>query len=409
MGLRVAVLGFASSLHDESWWKAQWRLGLEELKAAGLKIVEEQVLLDDRRPELPPNVQGAVIMVLTGGTSKRVAQALRLFNRPAVLIALPQHNSLASALEARAYLRPHRWVKLIRVSAGWGLAAAEFLKAAVEARSKLACKVLALGGMSVNATLERAGPEVLHKRLGVQVMEVGEARLARALEGVGNGEVEEFLRGLPQPLGASPLLRGPARVYLASKRLIEEEGALGVTFNCFSLLSLTKCTPCLAVSRLIDEGVLAVCEAEAPTLGAATIVHRLLGLPFFVANVINAEGGRVRVAHCTAPLSMGAGTAVALPHFESGLPAGLGVEIRRGPATLLSFDRGLEELIVTVGAVEGSSLREEGACRTQALVKVDCEGLIDEAPGGHLVLVHGDYVEELRRASEALEVKFRKL
>lgn len=404
----MALLGFASSLHDESWWRAQWERGLEELRAAGLKVVGEQLIVGgEARPKLPSNVQGVIALVLTGGTSKQVAKALQLLNRPAVLVALPWHNSLASALEARAYLKPHKWLKIVRGAPGWGLKVVEFLKEAADARGRLACKVLALGGMSIDASLERAGPEQLYGRLGIQVVEVASSRLSLALEGVRDSEVEDLLHKLPEPLKHLPRLREPARLYLASKRLVEEEGASGVTFNCFSLLGLTKCTPCLAVSKLIDEGVLAVCEAEAPTLGAAAVVHRLLGLPFFVANIIDVEGAVLKVAHCTAPLSMGIGAVEAMPHFESGLPAGLDVEIARGPVSLLCFNRELEELVVARGVVEASSLRERWACRTQALVRVDCEEFVDEAPGGHLLIVYGDLVGRLQKISEALGVKFR--
>lgn len=409
MGLRVALLGFASSLHDESWWRAQWERGLEELKAAGLRVVGEQLVIGVARPKLPLNVQGVVAVVLTGGTSKQVAKALQLFDKPAVLVALPRHNSLASALEARAYLKPRRWLKIIHGAPGWGLKAAEFLKEGAGVRAKLACKLLALGGMSADTFLERAGPEQLYTRLGIQVMEVANTRLSLALEEVKGNEVEGLLKRLPEPLKASPQLREPARLYLASRRLIEEEGASGVAFNCFNLLNLTKCTPCLAVSRLIDEGILAVCEAEAPTLGAAAVVHRLLGLPFFVANIVDVEGSMVKVAHCTAPLSIGTGYVEVLPHFESGLPASLDVEVARGSVSLLCFDRELEELTVAKGTVEASSLKERGLCRTQALVKVCCEGLVDEAPGGHLVMAYGDLVERLQKISEALGVKFRRV
>jgi len=404
--MKVAALGFASPLHDEAWWREAWAHGVEELRSAGLKVAEELVI--EARPGFkpPPGVQGVVAVILTGGTSKQVAKALRGLAKPAVLVAFPRHNSLPSALEARAYLKPWRWVKVVQATPGWGVEVANFLREALNTRKVLSGRVLAIGGMSMDATLERVGAERLAERLGLEVIDVGSAELGQALEKVEEREVDEALKRLPMPLRHADQLKQPLRLYLAAKRLLEAEAAIGVTFNCFKLLNVARSTPCLAVSMLIDEGFLAVCEAEPPLVGASAIVHRLLEAPYFIANVVEARGDLAKLAHCTAPVSMGAGRVDVLPHFESGLPMALDVELKKGAVTLLSFDKEILSLVAATGWLEASRLREEGLCRTQALVKVEgLKDLVDVAPGGHLLLAYGDLRRRLRQVAEALEIK----
>ncbi len=408
--MRIAAVGFASLLHDEAWWRSSWKTCLEELEAAGLKVAESFIAEPGRPLEPPSGVRGVVAIVLTGGTSKQVARFLLKVGRPAVLVALKRHNSLPSALEARAYLRPWRWVKLVQAEPGWGVEVADYLRKAVEARERLKGRLLAIGGASIDASLEQAGPEKLASLLGVEVVDVEASRLREAMEAVGDAELRDAVERPPPSIKLSGAIESPVRLYLAAKRLIEEERATGVTFNCFRLLEVVGCTPCLAVSKLIDEGVLAVCEAEAPTLGAAAVVNRFLDAPFFIANVSALEEGKLVLAHCTAPTSMGAGRLEALPHFESGLPLALDVELRLGEATLVSMDRGLEGLTVAYGRVVASSLKKEGLCRTQALIELrQPKDLLDAAPGGHVVLAYGDLRGRLREAAEALGLAFREV
>jgi len=408
--LRIAAVGFASPLHDEAWWRSSWKACLEELKAAGLRVAEPFIADPGRPLEPPPGARGIVAVVLTGGTSKQVARFLLKVEKPAVLVALKHHNSLPSALEARAYLRPWRWVRLVQAEPGWGAKVADHLRKAVEAREKLRGRVLAIGGASIDAQLEHLGPEKLSSLLGVEVVDVEASRLKEAMEAVCDAELKDSIEHLPPSIKLSGAIEAPVRLYLAAKRLIEEERATGVTFNCLRLLEVVGGTPCLAVSRLIDEGVLAVCEAEAPTLGAAAVVNRLLDAPFFIANVSTLEEGKLVLAHCTAPTSMGVGRLEALPHFESGLPLALDVELRLGEATLVSMDRGLGELTVAYGRVAASSLRKEGLCRTQALIELSQpRKLLEVAPGGHVVLAYGDLRGRLREAAEVLGLAFREV
>ena len=407
--LRVAVVGFASPLHSEASWRPTWRACLQELKSAGLEVVEALIAEPGASLKLPSGLQAVVAAVLTGGTSRQVARLLWDVGKPTLLIAFARHNSLPSALEARAYLRERGWARVLQAGPGWGLRAAELLKEAMKAREKLAGRVLAIGGASIDARLDPAGPEVLARRLGVEVEEVGLDEVGEAMKRVDSREVEEELKSLTRFVKLKEPVEAPVRLYLASKRLVEERRAAGATFNCFSLLPAVKCTPCIAVSRLIDEGVLAVCEAEAPTLGAAAIVHRLLGLPFFVANVAKVQGGIV-LAHCTAPASLCSGGVEAVPHFESGLPAALDVELKLGQVTLVALSKRLEGLMVSLGRVRASSLKEEGMCRTQAFVEVgDPMGVLSASPGGHFVLAYGDLRPSLRKAAEALGLDFREV
>ena len=52
-----------------------------------------------------------------------------------------------------------------------------------------------------------------------------------------------------------------ARHYFASKRLLAEHGANGLTTVCLSFCRQVG-TPCIGFMRLMDEGIVAGCEAD---------------------------------------------------------------------------------------------------------------------------------------------------
>jgi L-fucose isomerase-like protein len=55
-----------------------------------------------------------------------------------------------------------------------------------------------------------------------------------------------------------------SRMYLAIKKLLEEESTSAITINCLGLFrqGAFPAYPCLAFSRLNDEGLTGVCEAD---------------------------------------------------------------------------------------------------------------------------------------------------
>ena len=411
--MRTNLVAFASPIHPEEEWRRDLEQCLEKLRDVGLEFHEHLIVGQPhyREVKLSKRVHGTIIVFLTGGTSKSAAKILQDVAKPLIFIASPRHNALPSALEANALLREQAMAKIVMVREGYAEEVRRFLEKAKSLREESKAKILSFGGLAARADLKEASPERLAEMFNVEIEEVPYKDLEEAIIKVGEEEVETMEKRLRASMAIKDTsLTKAIRLYLATKSLLEARGADGFTFNCFNLLSKIGSTPCLTMSLLSDEGYVAVCEGEIQSIAASVLTRKLLKREFFMSNVSSYTGRTLLIAHCTAPASMAERRIDVLPHFESGLPAGLDVELKRGAVTLFNVDKGLKEIVAFKGYMKASFLKKEGFCRTQAEVEVEEPvELLSRLVGGHLLMVYGDVMEELREIAELLNLGFREL
>lgn len=206
-----------------------------------------------------------------------------------------------------------------------------------------------------------------------------------------------------------------ARVYVVLKEIIEENGYDAITANCLSgILDLVETTPCIAFQRLRDEGIPAVCEADIPQLVTTILLRYISDKPTFINDpVIVPDDNRVVVAHCTAPTKM-AGFDVeaekydAVLHHETKLGLAPSVKFSEGQkVTLAGVSHDFRKMIATDGKITRNT--DYHICISQAEVEVkNAQYLLDNFRGFHWVMVYGDWMEELKKACDLLniEVKF---
>ena len=95
-----------------------------------------------------------------------------------------------------------------------------------------------------------------------------------------------------------------ARHYFASKNLLAEHGADGLTSVCLHLCGQVG-TPCLGFSRLMDEGVAAGCEADIGSAVTMLLIHQLLGRPGYMADpLVDTAQNLFANAHCNCPTKL---------------------------------------------------------------------------------------------------------
>lgn len=113
---------------------------------------------------------------------------------------------------------------------------------------------------------------------------------------------------------------------------------------------------------------------------------------------IDAEKGRMLLAHCTVPLGGLAGYGIRT-HFESGLGVAVAGSFPEGPVTIARIGgKDLRKTWITEGEIIESP-RREGLCRTQVVVSSRSGRLREllEAPlGNHLVIARGRWAEAAR-------------
>ena len=110
-----------------------------------------------------------------------------------------------------------------------------------------------------------------------------------------------------------------SRMYVLLRSIIEKEGLSGISIDCLSfsfnpnpILPL----PCLAYTRLRDEGISAACEADVCMLLSSMFIQEISRKPSFFFNVseVNPQKSRTILRHCVAPVQLLGADADPLPY-----------------------------------------------------------------------------------------------
>ena len=186
-------------------------------------------------------------------------------------------------------------------------------------------------------------------------------------------------------------LSDAAIMYLALASICKEEHLDAVTVKCFDLLSSCKTTACLALALLNDNGVIAGCEGDIPSICTMLAIYKALGRPSFMANPASIDSDNLSIdfAHCTIPTVMV--ESCTLPsHFESGIGIGINGEVPLGNYTLCKLSgKTLERSLICNGRlVKGEYLSNR--CRTQVRFifesKAEFDAFCKARVGNHIIL-----------------------
>ena len=313
----------------------------------------------------------------------------------------------------------HSEVAAIREGAEAATAEAAGIEAArTEAASTEAATaeslVKALGGCTIGLIGE-ASPwliasgidkEALSKRCGVSFREICIGTLAdkylgyrelwknHTLSAGARAELDEVLCRFSCSLEGDRTtedLSDAAIMYLALASICKEEHLDAVTVKCFDLLSSCKTTACLALALLNDNGKIAGCEGDIPSICTMLAVYKALGRPSFMANPASIDSDNLSIdfAHCTIPTAMV--ESCTLPsHFESGIGIGINGEVPLGNYTLCKLSgKTLERSLICNGRlVKGEYLSNR--CRTQVRFifesKAEFDAFSKARVGNHIIL-----------------------
>ena len=274
--------------------------------------------------------------------------------------------------------------------------------------------VKALGGCTIGLIGE-ASPwliasgidkEALSERCGVSFREISIGTLAdkylgyrelwenHTLSAGARAELDEVLCRFSCSLEGDRTtedLSDAAIMYLALASICKEEHLDAVTVKCFDLLSSCKTTACLALALLNDNGIIAGCEGDIPSICTMLAVYKALGKPSFMANPASIDSDNLSIdfAHCTIPTVMVENCT--LPsHFESGIGIGINGEVPLGNYTLCKLSgKTLERSLIFNGRlVKGEYLSNR--CRTQVRFifesKAEFDAFSKARVGNHIIL-----------------------
>lgn len=431
--MQINLSLISSSLHNITELSQKRMEVIEALKALGDVSIFKNSSPASCGIEIATGEIVNVAYILTGGTESLF---IKLFGENCsrlgniTIISDAYHNSLAASQEICTWLYnngvQHRHIHIPLHSPDATLNRLPTLLCAespapqrTECHSEVAATsadalVKALGGCTIGLIGE-ASPwliasgidkEALSERCGVSFREISIGTLAdkylgyrelwknHTLSAGARAELDEVLCRFSCSLEGDRTaedLSDAAIMYLALASICKEEHLDAVTVKCFDLLSSCKTTACLALALLNDNGIIAGCEGDIPSICTMLAIYKALGRPSFMANPASIDSDNLSIdfAHCTIPTVMVEGCT--LPsHFESGIGIGINGEVPLGNYTLCKLSgKTLERSLICNGRlVKGEYLSNR--CRTQVRFIFDSKAEFDAFSkarvGNHIIL-----------------------
>lgn len=194
--------------------------------------------------------------------------------------------------------------------------------------------------------------------------------------------------------------------YVVARAILERERGDGISMNCLGALGNSEVSlPCIAWSRMLDQGVPAACEADVGACLTHALVQYLFGKPGFQQDPVADTGDRTLIgAHCTCPTRLdgcnsqpepfklsyhhGRRDAVPIPTWRQDQRVSIAdIELRKDAPP---------RMLISTGDVVGNvAVPPAGGCVVSVKVRVDGVEDMLTYPGFHQIFFYGDYKDEL--------------
>ncbi|MEW6355168.1 MAG: hypothetical protein AB1696_02490 [Planctomycetota bacterium] len=220
---------------------------------------------------------------------------------------------------------------------------------------------------------------------------------------------DDYTRRARRVAGASrdDVING-VKSYIVARTILEQEQGDAITMDCLGALGRTKVSlPCIAWSRMNDDGIPAACEADLGAAATHAIVQYLFDRPGFQQDpVAETARGAIIGAHCSCPTRLNGFSRPPEPfelcHHHGNRDAVPRTLWRRGQRVtsadvLPSAKQGQPaKMIISAGEVlENVSVPPAGGCVVSVMVRFDGVTDVLAYPGFHQVFFYGDYKDEL--------------
>jgi len=207
------------------------------------------------------------------------------------------------------------------------------------------------------------------------------------------------------------------RSYIVARTLLERHEADAITMDCLGALGHRKVSlPCIAWSRMNDDGIPAACEADLGAVATHTIVQYLFDRPGFQQDPV-AETARVAVigAHCSCPTKLNGFAAPPEPFdlvHHHGVRDATTRTLWRVGQRVTSLDvipapkGGRPKMIISAGqVVDNVAVPPAGGCVVSVMVKFDGVDEVLAYPGFHQVFFYGDFKRELAHFCRLFDIE----
>lgn len=230
---------------------------------------------------------------------------------------------------------------------------------------------------------------------------------------------EDYLRRARRRTGPTrqDVING-VKGYFVARRILEREKADAITMDCLgALANVGVSLPCIAWSRMNDEGIPAACEADYGAVASHIIVQYLFGRPGFQQDpVADTVHNAIIGAHCSSPTRLNGFNQPAEPfdlvHHHGNRDAVPRTLWRKGqritsidvlPGGDSSFRGGVRSthkarVLISAGTVLNNvNMPPNGGCVVSVRVKFDGDQEVLNFPGFHQLFFYGDYRRQLEQ------------
>jgi len=220
---------------------------------------------------------------------------------------------------------------------------------------------------------------------------------------------DQYMRRARRRIGATgqDVING-LRSYCVAGRILEREGGDAITMDCLGALgNIDVSLPCIAWSRMNDDGIPAACEADTGAVASLVMTHYLFDRPGFQQDpVADTSDDTIIGAHCSCATRLNGYDQPAEPfdikHHHGNRDA-VPRTIWRPGQRVTSIDllpgKGQEPSTVLVSAgtvMENKQVPPSGGCVVSVKVKFDGGQEVLSFPGFHQIFFYGDYKEQVR-------------
>lgn len=394
--MKINVIRLSNSLDPKASFKKDGDAFIDEINNE----------LFDKDYELVENDDSAlfnIVFIETGGAEQHFVKIEKDLPRPIILVSDCLNNSLPACLEIKSFLSNNKEDCILLFGKEKDIASAivEISKIEIAKRFISDANLGVIGKPSDWLIASLVDYSEVKRIYNVNLIDITSKELKLEID---KGLLENIpnLAKYKKLAKNDEVLTGALTIYSGIKRIIERYKLKGFTIRCFDLIEEYKNTSCLALAMLNDEGYIASCEGDVPSMLSMLIVKACTDKVSFQANPSRISFGdkdndnEVLFAHCTVPLSM-ANKVEFMTHFESGLGIGIRGELSKGEVTIFKLARDLKSNLLISGSIK-ENLTLPNYCRTQVLVKIEDEELyplINKSFGNHVIISYGDNSAEI--------------
>ena len=341
----------------------------------------------------------SIIFIETGGSEQKFILDVDKLKQPIILLSNCKNNSLPACFEIKTYLESKEKECVLLFGEEANIAnSIKHISKIMQAKHNIEHATLGVIGKPSDWLIaSTVNYEEAKKRYGVTLIDIESSELK---EEINKGMLTSIprLEELQNSGYDKDTLHGALLIYSGLKRIIKKYKLNGFTLRCFDLIEEYKNTACLAFAILNEEGYIATCEGDVPSMLSMLLIKEATNQPSFQANPskIDIKESNILFAHCTIPFNMLQKYEL-MTHFESGLGIGVRGTLDKNRITIFKIAPNLKDALCVTGNIK-ENLTLPNYCRTQILVNLERDELFEflkESFGNHVLIAYNDIAEDI--------------